>query len=61
MLLQTAVHASTMQAFFHVCSCQTSRASLLYTLSARCFAYFKQSGNHAHALVSHCEAPPTMI
>ncbi len=24
------------------------------TLSARCFAYFKESGNHAHALTPNC-------
>ncbi len=48
--------------FFLVCGCQISRVQILEselrcymnTLSALCFAYFKQYGNHAHTLAPHC-------
>ncbi len=53
-------------ASFHVCGCQISRVQIpeselrCYkdTFSARRFAYFKQSGNHAHTLAPHCGSEP---
>ncbi len=61
MLLQTAVHSST-RAYMCADGCQISRIQIpesdfrCYkdTFSAQCFAYFKQSGNHAHTLAPHC-------
>ncbi len=53
--------------FFHVCGCQISRVKIpeselrcyMNTLSALCFAYFKQYGNHAHTLARHCGSATT--
>ncbi len=54
-------------ASFRVCGCQISRVQIpeselrCYkdTFSAWCFAYFKQSCNHAHALARHCGSTAT--
>ncbi len=62
MLLQTVVHASTTQGFMcAVARCQEFKSPnqsfavpWIHFLPPGRFAYFNQSGNHAHTLAPHC-------